>query len=144
MNKKINSLMLASIVFLAACGGGAIGVTYLSNYKVLFMEDPGKWAAMNNTTYPEGANNFHFVTNGEAKVEFESLDAPLYFYIEGGDGQEVCYGMQEGAINHWYLCTTPGSGELRFCPDSWDRCDVPAMSLHKDGTLIVKDLIIQP
>jgi len=142
--KKINYLVLASIIFLAACGGGAAAITYLSTYKVLFMEDPEKWAAMNNTTYPEGANNFHFVASGENRVEFESLDGPLYLYIEGGKGQEVCYGMQEDAINHWYICTTPGSGELRFCPDYWANCDTPSMVLHKDGTLVVKDLIIQP
>ena len=144
MNRKqMKYLLLGLSLLIAACGGG-IAATYMSTYKVLFIEDPEKWAAANNTVYPDGANNFHFVASGENKVEFESLDGSLYLYIEGGDGHEVCYGMQEGVIDHWYMCTTPGSGELRFCPTSWSKCEVPAMVLHKDGTLIVKDLIIQP
>ncbi len=131
-------LLLAMLV-IGACGSAA---SFMSDYQVLFIESPEQWSQSNgDAIYPDEANNFHFAADGDNRVEFESLDGDLYHYIEAGYGRTACYGFQEGATNHWFVCVEP-SGDMLFCPDSFGPCADPAMTLHKDGTLEVNSLII--
>ena len=70
-----------------------------------FFGDIKRWSAVHKDAPYSGANNFHYWTEGNGKnpnrVEFESNESPLQFYIEGID--EAWYGLQNGIINLVYL-----------------------------------------
>lgn len=93
--------LLTVIALTFSCIAGAGEYINYSPYQVLFFKDPAAWsAAHNNAVFPEQANNFHFYTGGDARVEFET-DGLLQFYIESGTGKDAWYGTQDGPNHRW-------------------------------------------
>ena len=118
------------------------GFSGADNY---FFGDIKKWSTVHKNAPYSAANNFHYWTEGNGRnpnrVEFESNESPLQFYIEGID--EAWYGLQNGSNHLWssgYDVSTSSSDWL------WDNqfglsSDWEMRLSHTDGNLETKGSI---
>lgn len=108
--------------------------------KFLFIPDPDAWSAAHGDNDPLSfANEFHFVQPGEIRVEFESLDNVLQFYIEAGVGHDAWYGVQEGATHHWsHGFDADDNATYKFCEGFGISTETVRFLIRKNGTVSAK------
>lgn len=118
------------------------GASWAPNeYKYLFM-NKADYEAYNASPADSVTNQFHFFsTSDNARVEFECNPGNMQFYIEGGVGKEVWYGLQEEATHAWSIgMNTAIDRSIRFCTGFGIGSKNPALKIQENGKCIFQDL----
>lgn len=113
--------------------------------KYLFM-NPEEYTAANSGAEPlDQGNQFHyFATGDDIRVEFEAGTGDMQFFLEGGVGKEVWYGLQESGDHVWSIgMNTAVDRSIRFVTGFGIAAKDPVLEVKESGEIEVRGLKVR-